>query len=171
VVDPGPPFDASGRPEHEEPEHDLDGATLHELPPPVDLWDERRVEQILVAKGEILHQLVAVEQASREWRYTETDLKAIAPPLTAILNRYEPTRAAAHVGDELALVIGFGGYTARSIMERRQALARLHAEPEPASGVAAEPGTGPEHDPDYPAAAGHIPDPDEEPAPIGRPRR
>jgi hypothetical protein len=60
--------------------------------------------------------------------YTRDELRAIAPPLTRILNRYDATRAAAATGDELALLIGLTGYVGRSIEERRRALRALAAE-------------------------------------------
>lgn len=167
AVDPGPAFDAGDRPQTEPaPAPEPEAA-----PADVDLWDERRVRALLTAKGAVLHGLVAVDKGSTEWSYTEADLAAIAPPLTAILNRYEPTRAAAHAGDELALVVGLAGYAGRSIRERREALAQLaDVEPEPITGVPAE--HGPADDPDWQRQHGApIPDPDSEPAPLGRPGR
>lgn len=163
TVDPGPAFDADGRPESPQP--DPTGEQLVEVP---DLWDERRVAQLLQAKGLALHALVAVDKQSGEWVYTQNDLAAIAPPLTAILNRYEPTRAAAHAGDELALIVGLASYTGRSIMERRTAIAAMiDTEPVPITGMPAE--HGPQDDPDWQRE--HGVDPDSTPAPIRRPGR
>lgn len=166
-IDPGPAFDDGERPESpgprvEEPEQVA----------VVDLWDERRVRQLLTAQGMVLHGLVAVEKASTEWVHTARDLEAIAPPLTAILNRYEPTRAAAAAGDELALVVGVAGYATRSIRERRAAIAALEAQaPQPVTGVAADPGSGPEHDEAYLRQQGELgPDDDFDPPPL-KPRR
>jgi hypothetical protein len=97
-----------------------------------ELWNVSRVKAILTAKGVLLHGALAVDKQSTEWVYTQADLQAIAPPLTRILNRYEPTRVAAGAGDEMALGIGLLGYAARSISERRRALAQLDSdEPEP----------------------------------------
>lgn len=151
VADPGPPFDPDGQAPPPDGSADY-GGELHALPEPPDLWEQEQVRGLLTAKGQAIHAIAGVGE--RDWTYTEQDLAAIAPPLTRILNRYEPTRAAAHVGDELALVIGFGGYASRSIRERRAVMAELDdAEPEPISGVAAPAGTGPDHDPDIAAAA------------------
>lgn len=162
-VDPGPAFDAEHRPQTE-PVAEVE-------PEVVQLWDERRVRVLLGAKGAALHALVAVEKESTEWVYTQRDLEAIAPPLTAILNRYDATRAAAAAGDELAVAIGFFGYAGRSWRERQQALARLAAqEPVPVTGVAA-PREDAAQAAEFYAAQGGIPDPDEEPAPIGGRRR
>jgi hypothetical protein len=173
-VDPGPAFDDGGRPVSAEPELAPAGE-LHALPEPPALWEEQRVRFLLTAKGSALHALVAVDPDSGEWRYTEADLQAIAPPLTSILNRYDATRAAAAAGDELAVAIGFGGYAARSWRERRHALqVRDELPPEPITGVAAEPGTGPEHDPEWQhtqGAGAYVPDANSDPAPIRGPRR
>lgn len=106
-----------------------------------DLWKEPRVRGLLTAKGELLHGALAVGKGeSNEWRYTDADLRAIAPPLTRILNRYEPTRAAAAAGDELTVAVGFAGYAVRSWSERMAWLRLLRAEqPEPEPGQIAVP--------------------------------
>lgn len=115
---------------------------LHALPEPLPEWEEETVRSILNAQGGALHALAGVSED--DWVYTQTELAAIAPPLTRILNRYDATRAAAGTGDELALLIGMSGYVGRSIAERRRVLAALaDQEPEPVTGVRAEPGTGP----------------------------
>lgn len=100
-------------------------------------WEEDSVRSILEAKGSAIHALAGV--AERDWKYTRDDLDAIAPPLTRILNRYPATRAAAGTGDELAVMIGLGGYASRSWIERSAAIAAAEDEPEvPSSGRAAE---------------------------------
>lgn len=166
TTDAGQPFNAEGAPPSRVPEPEAEETA--ELV----LWDERRIRQLLTAQGAALHMLVAVDKASDEWVHTQADLEAIAPPLTAILNRYPATQAAAAAGDELALVVGLGGYVARSYRQRMRDLAAL-AEGEvdvPVSGVAADPLTA-EQQAEWDAAAGvRIPDPDTEPAPIGGPR-
>lgn len=142
VGDPGPDFEpGNAREGFEAPEPG--GADLH-APPPAELgWEEDSVRSILTAKGAAIHALAGV--AEEDWLYTEADLAAIAPPLTRILNRYPVTQAAAGAGDELAVVIAFGGYGMRSWAERKAMLDALaDAEEIPASGRAAEPGTGPD---------------------------
>jgi hypothetical protein len=115
------------------------GANVYALPEPPPEWEREQVEAILTAKGAVLHTVLAVDKSSDEWRYTDTDLRAIAPPLTRILNRYDATRAAAGTGDEIAVMIGLTGYVGRSWRERREALADLaERPPEPVSGRAAE---------------------------------
>lgn len=130
VGNPGPAFD---------PKRAAD-APAPVLEPAVDVrpldieWEEQTVRSILTAKGRLLHTAVGV--AERDWEYTDADLAAIAPPMTRILNRYEPTRAAAAAGDELAVGIGFTGYFLRSWSERRAAIAARDAgEPEPLTDV------------------------------------
>ncbi len=103
-------------------------------------WEEERVRQILRAQGVVLHAAIAVDKASGEWIYTDHEARAVAGPLTNILNRYDATRAAAAVGDELALIIGLSGYASRSYLERRRLLAELADEPDrPITGLAPDP--------------------------------
>jgi hypothetical protein len=103
-------------------------------------WFESRVRSLLTAKGSAVHALLAVDKGrSSEWLYTEADLSAIAPALTRILNRYPGTRAAAAMGDEATVAIGFAGYAARSWSERRMLLAIAALEQADAAGVYVEP--------------------------------
>lgn len=84
------------------------------------------------------------------WLHTDQDLRAIAPPLTRILNRYDVTRAAAAAGDEALLAAAILRYGSRNVIRTNRALHRKRTlPPEPVSGVAAEPDTGPEHDPEW----------------------
>jgi hypothetical protein len=112
----GPEFDAKAP----APEPD----TLEE-PRPLDLWDETKVKTMLTTQGEVVHAVIAADKGSEEWRYTEGDLRTIAPPLTNILNRYDATRAMAATSDELMVAIGFGHYAIRSYGQRRAALAAI----------------------------------------------
>jgi hypothetical protein len=164
-VDPGPRFDEDGRPPADE--RAAPAIDVGELPAS-ELWQEDRLKRLLMAQGMVLHTVAAVDKASTEWVYTQNDLAAIAPPLTAILNRYDATRAAAAAGDELALLVGLGGYVARSYRERRHALDALGEplQPVPTPGV-----RQPHEDPEWAAQTGYIPDPDTDPAPIRNPRR
>ncbi len=146
VGDPGPDFEPGTEYAREgfappEPGAEIAG------PAPVELaWEEDSVRSILTAKGSAIHALAGV--AEQDWLYTEADLMAIAPPLTRILNRYPVTQAAAGAGDELAVVIAFGGYGMRSYTERKAVLEdQEQAEELPSSGRAAEPGTGPQTQP------------------------
>lgn len=132
VGDVGPAFDTEGA-EHLPPPEPAQPEVAAE-------WDEAAVRGILTAKGEVLHGLIALDKSSDEWRYTKGDLSAIAPPLTRILNRYPVTQAAAATGDEIALIIGLGGYAARSIAERKLALQAQAGKdaPQPVTGITPE---------------------------------
>lgn len=144
MADAGPTFDPERQAEPER-EHERVGE-LHALPDAPPMWEEDSVRTTLRAKGSAIHAIAGVTDA--DWLYTAADLDAIAPPLTRILNRHDLTRAAAGTADEIAVVIGFGGYITRSYRERRAALA-LEGELEdvPITGEPAPPGTGPEDDP------------------------
>lgn len=132
VGDVGPAFDAEGAAQQPAPETAQPEVAAE--------WDEQAVRNILTAKGQVLHGLIAVDKSSDEWIYTRGDLGAIAPPLTRILNRYPITQAAAATGDELALIIGLGGYAARSIAERKIALQAQAGQdaPQPVTGITPE---------------------------------
>jgi hypothetical protein len=144
IADPGPDFDPKRSPGPEPPPAPEE-ATIHALPEAPPGWEVETVRDILTAQGQAAHAVFGVGE--EDWAYTEGDLVSISRPLTRILNRYDATRAAAGTGDEIAVVIGFGGYIGRSYAERKAVLDALRAQaeaaPEPITGVAAEPGTGP----------------------------
>lgn len=118
IADNGPVFDperaAAAAPPAAEPE----------APAPIE-WEEDTVKSILLLKGRALHAGIGV--ADQDWRYTELDLAAIAPPLTRIANRYEPVQRLAKHADPLILLFAFGGYGVRSLEERAAALRELAA--------------------------------------------
>lgn len=118
--DPGPGFDAQAASQAPQPEPEV-------LDP--GFWQEDTVRGLLEAKGTALHAVIG--KADTDWIYTRDELRAIAGPLTRILNRYPATQAAAGSGDELAVIIGLTGYTTRSIRERQAALKAGQPEPEP----------------------------------------
>jgi hypothetical protein len=143
IADPGPGFDTEQAPPAPTPEQ----------PPEVllDEWDEQRIREALVLQGEVTHALLRVGPEDTEtWLHTERDLRAIAPPLTRILNRYDITRAAAAAGDEALLAAGLVRYGARNFTRRRKLqAARQEQGPQPVTGREAPPDTGPEHDEDW----------------------
>lgn len=159
-ADAGPAFDPGAPPPDVEapPEPVDDGGLLV-------LWERDRVELLLRGQGEVVHTALAVDKESQEWRYTDGELDTIAPPLTNILNRYEPTRAAAVLGDEIALIVGLSGYVGRSVAARRAATRRQEEDEPHLTGVPAPEGTGPPVEPDL------APEDDMTPPPLGGRRR
>lgn len=137
-VDPGPEFAAADdeeRQEHDQPEQpvDLDEGPLEEI-------SEETVRSALRAQGRLLHVSVAADRESDEWLWLADELDDIVPPLTRIINRYEPLRRLAVAGDWLPVFTTLGAYGARSMRERGLAHARLRAleeEERAASGQAA----------------------------------
>lgn len=130
ISDPGPAFDAD---QAEKDAQARDGDRAFAISPGgetgVELeWHPDTIKAVLEAKGSALHSLAG--KAEADWAYTSQELRAIAPPLTRILNRYDATRVAAGGGDELALILGFTGYTMRSFQERKQALDAKRAQEE-----------------------------------------
>lgn len=149
VTEPGPTFEPG--PEDDAPPAAGNVAELRPVPDEIPEWGEDTIGQLLNAKGELLHGAIGV--ADDDWRYTQADLAAIAPPLARILNRYPATRAAAGMGDPLALTIGVLGYGVRSTRERAAVLRQWEEEAEDdEGGVTGEPATV-QPPPGHPAAA------------------
>ena len=144
IADAGPAFDPDHAPAAPEVD-DVDELGDDEG------WDEQKVQEFVVMQGEITHSLFnAGPEDDETWLHTERDLRAIVPPLTRILNRYDMTRAAAAAGDEALLAAAVARYGARNYTKRRKYLALRAAQgPAPITGAAAPPETGPEHDPDW----------------------
>lgn len=141
VADPGPAFDPEQAPEA--PALELQDELAIELQ---EGWQEETIRSLLVTQGNVTHALLRVGPDDGDtWQHTQDDLRAIAPPLCRILNRYDATRAAAAAGDEIALAAAVAAYGARNYTRRRRLLAAIAAqEPVPITGVAADPDLHPE---------------------------
>lgn len=83
-------------------------------------WEQATVEQFLEGAGHGLHMLIGVSE--QDWQMTRTDLDRIAPPLTRILNRWEPAVRASPYADPILVAYGFGLYGWRSALQRQRAL-------------------------------------------------
>lgn len=141
VGDPGTAFDPRQAPPAPELEDEPEEVLAIE-------WEEDQVRRWLMVQGELGHALAGV--GDNDWKYTEADLVSIAGPLSRILNRYEPTRAAAAYSDPASVIFGFSMYTIRSAGERRKALAQLRSQEEvPITGEPAPAGSGPPTDTDW----------------------
>ncbi len=104
-------------------------------------WEEETVEQFLKGTGAGLHLLLGAGET--DWYMTRTDLDRIAPPLTRILNRYEPSLRASEYADPLLVAHGFGLYGWRSVLAQRQAVRRREQAEREQDGYV-EPGQEPE---------------------------
>ncbi|MGI8412664.1 MAG: hypothetical protein ACR2QA_09255 [Solirubrobacteraceae bacterium] len=142
MADPGPAFDPQHAPSA--PEVELEGELALVA---AEGWQEQTIKDLLVTQGNVTNWVLRLAPDDDTWKQTEEDLRAIAGPMTRILNRYDATRAAAAAGDEIALVAAVSAYGARNYTHRRRLLARIAAqEPEPITGVPADADLGPEHD-------------------------
>ncbi|PZR70112.1 MAG: hypothetical protein DLM63_00205 [Solirubrobacterales bacterium] len=141
IADPGPAFDPEQAPDA--PELEFEDEIALELQ---EGWQEETIRSLLVTQGNVTHALLKVGADDGEtWKHTQDDLRAIAPPMTRILNRYDATRAAAAAGDEIALAAAVAAYGARNYTRRRRLLAAIAAqEPVPITGVPADPDLHPE---------------------------
>lgn len=106
-------------------------------------WIEQQVRDLLITQGNASNWLFRLHDQDETWKHTEEDLRAIAGPLTRILNRYDATRAAAAAGDEMALGAAIFNYGARNYTQRRRLIRYLAEQQAPVSGRAAPEGTGP----------------------------
>jgi hypothetical protein len=88
---------------------------------PDEKWIEEGVREHLVMVGSGVHELWG--KADSDWEMSERDLERIAPPLTRLLNRYEPARRLSAASDPLLLGYGTTLYAYRSLLQRRAALA------------------------------------------------
>jgi hypothetical protein len=110
--EPDPP---AGLPAGQEVQLD-DGALVNDI-----RWEEAGVREHLTMLGSGVHELWG--KAESDWVMSEKDLGRIAPPLTRILNRYEPTARAAIASDPILVAWGTGLYSYRSILQARAAVA------------------------------------------------
>lgn len=135
----GPEFDPELAPDAPQPEE-----ILPELAAEADEgWLEQQVRDLLITQGSATNFFFRLSPDDDTWKHTEEDLRAIASPLTRILNRYDATRAAAAAGDEIALGTALFNYGARNYTQRRRLIRYLAEQEVPVSGVAAPEGTGP----------------------------
>lgn len=146
----GPGFDAGAAPAAAPDEVDPAELEAYALG-----WEQDQVESWLLNAGDMAHAGLGV--AERDWQMTKADLERIAPPLTRILNRFEPSRAVAAYSDPAAVAMGFGMYGWRSALER-SAVTKAEARQEDGASVtphapapAAAPGPQPVSDLDLDA--------------------
>ncbi|HEV3136167.1 MAG TPA: hypothetical protein VG348_15870 [Acidimicrobiia bacterium] len=157
IADPGPAFDPDA--ELEEDPGALNGNQPPDAGEPVveDVgWTREKIATKLQIQGALTHK--AIGRGQTDFLWTEQEIRAVAPGLASILNRFPTTRAAAGVSDELDVVFGLGGYIARSVNERRRVIAAEMTpnaseppkdEPAPAPPPPAAPDVGPDFDPGY----------------------
>lgn len=123
LADPGPEFDPH---EAGQDAKARDGDRLLSVAPGGEAamqveWEPAVIEAVLTAQGSALHSLAG--KTEEDWVYTKTELRAISAPLARIFNRYDAMRAAAGTGDEISVILGFSGYTIRSVQERKAVIA------------------------------------------------
>jgi hypothetical protein len=120
IGDTGPGFDSAAAPP---PPSGPAALSVPELVPAV---DEQQIRDLLLTGGDGLHLLFGVGEL--DWVMTQRDLERIAPPLTRIINRYEPLARVAGQSDFLLVAFGSGMYAWRSMLERQAVLQAREAE-------------------------------------------
>jgi hypothetical protein len=107
-----------------------EGDELEGQPQPLDPnlgWEQETVEQFLRGTGAGLHLLIG--KGEKAFLMTMEDLGRIGPPLTRILNRYEPTLRASVYADPLLVAHGLGLYGWRSAIQRQNAINATKQDP------------------------------------------
>jgi len=122
VGDTGPGFNPDRQPPPRE-----DGYPAGVDAPPVAIEipviEEGQVRSVLKNGGDLVHAGVGVGEL--DWVMTDVDQDRIAPPLTRIINKHEQLARVMGHSDELAVAIGAGLYTWRSLLER-EAVLKVH---------------------------------------------
>jgi hypothetical protein len=146
VADVGPEFDPEAAPPPTPPIRDAEPVQLVE-------WEEDTICALLTLQGRGMHAAIGV--AEQDWRHTELDLAAIAPPLTRICNRYEPIAQLAKFSDPMTLAFALGAYGVRSLEERAAVIRELEEEADtrPIAPINADVPQQPPPPPAAPAAA------------------
>lgn len=137
IAGSGPGFDPNRPPENAQ-QPAGDAGELGDIA--LEQWEEEQIREWLRAAGELAHGAFGV--GAHDWSMTKRDLERISPPLTRILNRYEPSRAVAAFSDPAAAAYGFGMYGWRSTVER-MAILREAREAEAHGGAGVAPGPQP----------------------------
>lgn len=123
VAGPGPGYDPGSPPPQPPPAgEEPEGTAAFQVG-----WQEEQVHDWLMNAGGLAHAAFGV--AEQDWSMTKSDLERISPPMTRILNRFEPAAALAAYSDPAAVAMGMGMYGWRSALERAAVLrARARAE-------------------------------------------
>jgi hypothetical protein len=149
VAGAGPGFDAKTPPPEAPTAEETQAAFLEE-------WQEEQLRDWLRNAGALAHAGFGVGQ--HDWEFVQADLDRIAPPLTRIFNRWQPSRAAAAYSDPAAAGVGFFMYGWRSTVERTAVLKqRRDAEERAGAGsVTPHPTPQPESQTDEPTWADQL---------------
>jgi hypothetical protein len=89
-----------------------------ELVPPV---DEAVVRNLLKGLGWSANVVLADDDVPEQWKFTDSELDGLTPPLTRIINRRPKWRAAVARGDEAVVVMILAGYGGRNVEAGRKA--------------------------------------------------
>ena len=101
------------------PEHVAEPQEPAQEPTVLPGWEQEQIEAFLRGTGAGVHMLAG--KAESDWLMTAEDLARIAPPLTRICNRYEPTLRLSPIADPLLVAHGMALYGWRSALEAKRA--------------------------------------------------
>jgi hypothetical protein len=82
-------------------------------------WQKEQIEQFLRGTGAGIHWMIGAGEA--DWLFVQEDLDRIGPPLTRIMNTWEPAVRLSPLADPLLLIHGLALYCWRSALEMTRA--------------------------------------------------
>lgn len=125
---------------------------LEDIPAPEAPFVEvAEIADALRAIGQTSHGLFGHPEVPDHWGFTETEISALAPPVTSIVNRHARARAIAQRSPELAVGMALGRW---GIRNARLTAAIREAEAELAEQDEADEADEPPADYDNPGASG-----------------
>jgi hypothetical protein len=83
--------------------------------------DERTVRNLLKGLGWSANVVLADDDVPDQWKFTDSELDGLTPPLTRIINRRPKWRAAVARGDEAIVMMILAGYGGRNVEAGRKA--------------------------------------------------
>jgi hypothetical protein len=82
--------------------------------------DESQIRSILKLIGTGAHITMGHPAIEEHWRFTDSELDQLAPPITSWVNRSTRLKAAAQHGDAITIAVALGFYTSRNLRISRE---------------------------------------------------
>ena len=82
--------------------------------------DESQIRSILKLIGTGAHVTMGHPAIDEHWRFTDSELDQLAPPITSWVNRSTRLKAAAQHGDAITIAVALGFYTSRNLRISRE---------------------------------------------------
>lgn len=80
-----------------------------------------QVKALVMGAGLMLGMAIGDDDVPEHWRFTDAELAALVPPLTAMINRRPALQRAVRRGDEFTIALVLAGYAGRNVDSLRAA--------------------------------------------------